>query len=115
MPTVTLPRRQDTILTAAVVEASSEVYRGKNDEGVVQDGLRERLFLSWFIESGDSKDARTGFIAGQVPLERALTNKWKPDATKDYPRDTARLVVVIRDHRGGVGWRSAIVRLGDAP
>jgi hypothetical protein len=115
MPTVTLPRRQDTVLKAAVAEADSEVYRGKDDEGVVRDDLRERLFLSWFIESGDSKDARTGFIAGQVPLERALMNKWKPDATKDYPRDTARLVVVIRDHRGGVGWRSAIVRLGDTP
>jgi hypothetical protein len=50
-----------------------------------------------------------------VPLERALTNKWEPASTKDYPRDTARVVVVIRDHRGGVGWRSAIVRLGETP
>jgi hypothetical protein len=114
-PTVTLPRKEKTVIKAQVPESFSETYRGKNDNGEIVDGVRERLFLSWFIESGDSDDERTGFIADQVPFERALMNKWEPADREDYPSDTARLFVIIRDSRGGVGWRSGIVRLGATP
>ena len=33
----------------------------------------------------------------------------------DYAATTARLIVVIRDNRGGVGWRGGIVNLGATP
>jgi hypothetical protein len=111
---VTLPRREKTELHAAVAEAAAETYPGKRDDGTPAD-VRERVFLTWFVETGDTDDERTSFIEGDVPFERLRVNKWEPAATKDYAKDTARLIVIIRDNRGGVGWRSGIVRLGETP
>jgi hypothetical protein len=110
-PTVTLPRNVDTPLTATVPPEVAESYPGTDAAGN-SGSVRERITLSWFVESGDVHDGRTGFIDGVTTFESALTTKWKPGLTKDYPRDTSRLLVVIRDNRGGVGWRSAAVQLG---
>lgn len=114
-PSVTLPRDKQTVIKAAVSEAHSETYLGKNDDGQPDPAARERLFLSWFIEGGDTDDEVTGYIPGRTELKVLQENKWDTPKTKDYPKDTARLYVVIRDNRGGVNWTSGIVRLAGEP
>ena len=111
---VTIPRDQATMLRADVPEASAESYELVDDQGqpVAQ---RERLLLTWFIESGDTDDERTGFIDGAVPLEDALTNEWTPAKTEDYPDDSSRLIVVVRDDREGVTWLEGRVTLEEQP
>jgi hypothetical protein len=113
-PAVTLPRRKDTPVEAVVPETVAEPYMGKDEMGQ-PIATRERLVLSWFVETGDTSPGRSTFIDGELPFEDALTTKWKPGKTKDYAPDTARVVVVIRDDRGGVGWRSGVVSLGGSP
>ena len=71
--------------------------------------------LTWFIESGDTKSEHTSFISGEVPLKDAVSNEWTPARTKKYARDRARLIVVLRDNRGGVSWTEGAVILGEDP
>ncbi len=111
---VTLPRNRETTLRALVPDGASEAFTTTDDMGR-PTVTRERLFLTWFVESGTTDDTRTGFIEGSVPFEQALTNSWKPAKTEDYPAETARLIVVVRDSRGGSSWRSGIVTLEDSP
>jgi hypothetical protein len=117
MPTITLPRDEETVIKAQVPLEVSEMYRGKDDDDQIAD-VRERLIFSWFIESGDTDNPQTSFIQTKttmIPLERASRAKWTPAKTKDYPAATSRLIVVLRDNRGGVAWRSGIVSLGATP
>jgi len=110
---VALPRGTETVIRAEVMEASAERYAGTDDSGQLAS-VRERLFLSWFVEDGDSlRDARTGFIEGKTALADALENRWTPAPAPPLGggRDTARLLVVVRDNRGGVAWRQARVAL----
>jgi hypothetical protein len=113
-PAVVLPRKANTTIRAAVPEEDAERYQGLDAAGNPGE-VRERLTLSWFVESGDLDDGRTGFIEGVTDFATAITTKWKPASEKDYPRDASRIVVVVRDSRGGVGWRTGAVRLGAAP
>jgi hypothetical protein len=109
-PAVTITRAAKTTVKAMLPETLSETYPGKDDNGQPAE-VRERLFLSWFIESGDTDDEVTGYIPGKTELQVLLENEWLPGKLKDYPKDTARLVVVVRDNRGGVGWKGGVVRL----
>lgn len=113
-PEVTLPRRQETVITADVPEESSEEYTRVRDDGEVEQ-RREQLLLTWFIESGDTSDERTVFIDGSVALEDATENAWEPAGEDDYERDESLLLVVLRDGREGVTWRSARVALEPDP
>jgi hypothetical protein len=113
-PTVTLPRLVETELRAQVRPEMAESYPGFDlDDRPIT--ARERLIFTWFVESGDTDAERTGFIDGIEPLEDAVGNLWEPADVADYPRDTARLLLVLRDDREGVTWRSATVTLGGAP
>ncbi len=110
-PEVTLPRNVDTVVKVAVPEAAAERYMGKDDNG--QPAMvRERIFVTWFVEAGETRSERTSFIDGVVALPDALSNKWKPPLTKQYARDTLKIIVVVRDDRGGVAWTGGAVRLG---
>lgn len=111
MPDVTLPRNQDTVIKVSVPEAAAERYMGKDDNGQAAM-VRERIFVTWFVEAGATRSERTSFIDGVVTLADALSNKWKPPLTKDYARDTSKLIIVVRDDRGGVVWTGGAVRLG---
>jgi hypothetical protein len=107
----TLPRDKETVIKALVPPTAAEPLPGRPDQG-----NRERVFLTWFVESGDTRDERTSFIEGlDIPFERPLSNRWEPARKKDYPRDTSRLVVVIRDDRGGVAWTDGVVKLEAQP
>lgn len=109
-----LPRKIKTKIFAAAPATDPEVRTRMDDQGNSLTG-RERLILTWFVETGETKFERTNFIDGSVGLDQALTNEWEPGATKDYPRETARLLVVMRDDREGVTWTSTTARLGDTP
>ena len=77
--------------------------------------MQEALNLSWFVESGNVEAPITGYRANLTVLADALKNKWVPGRTEDYAPDTARLFVVIRDNRGGVGWTGGAIKLGATP
>ena len=113
-PQAVLPRKVETKIQADVPEEDAESYPGTDSAGNPAE-VRERLTLSWFVESGDLHDSRTGFIDGVTTFADATANRWKPASEKDYPRDTARIIVVVRDSRGGVAWRSGAARIGAGP
>jgi hypothetical protein len=111
---LTLPRDVETAIRATVPDGAAEMYAGPDDNGQPAT-LRERLFLTWFVESGDTEYARTSFIAGSTPFEDLMKNHWTPALKKDYAPDTSRLFVVIHDSRGGIGWKDGLVNLEKAP
>ena len=114
-PVATLPRTVATPLHADMSEANAEMYDGPVDANGNPTTLVERLFLTWFVETGDTNDSRTSFISGSTAFPDMLVNSWTPAAVKDYPAGTARLFVVAHDSRGGVGWQQGTVNLEDAP
>jgi hypothetical protein len=114
-PAVTIPRAVETLLKAAVpLEMVAERYSGK-DENMQPAMLREQLTLTWFVETGDTDEERTRWVEGGFRAEKTFENDWTPDRVKDYPRDTSKVIVVIRDNRGGVDWRGGAVRLEATP
>jgi hypothetical protein len=114
--TITLPRDVKTPIEATVtLDTAAEVYDGLDDDMNPASGLRERLFLTWFVETGGTEDSRTSFIDGLTPPEDLGKNGWYPERFEDYMRGDARVVVVIHDNRGGVNWRSGIVHLEPTP
>jgi hypothetical protein len=117
---VTLPRDKATTISLDMAEATSETYTGRDDDGNVVTDLRERLFVTWFVETGDTDDPQTSYIADKGPVDNTpfadmLKNKWTPAIKKNFAGDTARLFVVAHDNRGGMSWRSGIVNLESTP
>ena len=110
---VTIPRATETIIRAAMAEASSETYTDLDEEGEPVSAM-ERLTLSWFVESGDTNSGRTSFIDGFTEFADAIDNEWEPALVDDYPGETARIIVVLRDNRDGVAHAEASVTLGGA-
>jgi hypothetical protein len=92
----------------------SEKYLGTddNDHPAMVD---ERLFVTWFVETGDTKDQATGLIVGTSDPQVFLHDTWTPAVVKKYPRTTARILLVLRDNRAGVGWYEGRVNLAEAP
>jgi hypothetical protein len=102
-------------LGAVVDEAMAERYPGRAEEGEPPDA-RERLVLTWFVEVGETRFMRTSFQEGTIPWSDATRNRWDlPPASEIGGATSARLIVVVRDHRGGVGWRSGRVQLAAGP
>jgi hypothetical protein len=84
----------------------------------------ERVTLSWYAEGGDfgyqgHGGQRTGTLGDAVDASSsftdALANTWNTPTSAAYPGHTARIVVVIRDSRGGVSWISGLVSLEPRP
>lgn len=113
-PLLTLPRTTETRLRVDMDVSEAESYQGNDDDGN-RTTLTERLFLTWFVESGDTNDARTSYYAGSTDFAALLKNGWTPAAEKDYAPASARIYVVAHDNRGGVAWRAGTVDLGPAP
>ena len=111
---VELPRLVNTTVRARIDAAQSESFMGfdrDNQPAVV----KERLVLSWYSEQGDLESTQTAYVDGLSDFERLLENKLKPLTKDDDPADTARVVVVLRDNRGGVSWTTGVVKLGALP
>lgn len=111
---ITLPRGEKTVVRARIPDGTAETYAGEDENGDPAE-VTEHLVFTWFVETGDTHAERTGFLDGQVPLDEALENTWKPGPVDEYPSDTARLFVVLRDDRGGIAWKSATVSLEERP
>ena len=117
MPRTLFRAPEDQTLRATVPLEVAEPYTGK-DNNLQPTATRERLSMVWFIESGDTDEDTTSFVAdlvGARPITEAFTNTWSPARVKDYPRDTARLILVLKDNREGVVWRDISFRLMEAP
>ena len=121
--TATLPRHQATVIGTSIDEivASSEPYLGKDDNDNPAM-VNERLTLSWFVESGDTNHTRTSYIKDQTTADATTRIKWTPayakDDNKDSPRpdkDRARVIVIVRDDRNGVGWVDRTATLEPTP
>jgi hypothetical protein len=139
---VTIPRNQHVSLQLDVPFASSErmsqpwmlddVY---DSNGILLGTMQfERLSFAWFIETGDLGSEglggrRTGYLPdisdpnGAVPdggldttiFEQGISNTWTLPLSTDYPPQTSRIIVVVRDSRGGVTWTSGVATLQDKP
>jgi hypothetical protein len=118
-PAVTLRRDRPTRIVVGLSDDQAESYPGleddDNDDMPTLTTLRERLTLSWFVESGDPDFDRTGFIDGVEPIEDAVRNDWTPAKVREYAPDTARIVVIVRDNRGGADVIRGRVRLEASP
>jgi hypothetical protein len=65
---------------------------------------RESLRVSWFTSAGRFAEERTGRSEGEADVSFS-DNTWQAPAA-----GVARIWVVLRDDRGGVGWRSYTLR-----
>ena len=111
---VQVPRLQDSLLHVAIDDQQAETYVGLGLDGGTAT-LRETLLFSWFAELGDFANGRTLFIDGANALADASADNWKPPATRVDARPTSRLIVVVRDDRGGVGWTTGTASLEPTP
>lgn len=109
---VTLSRAVETSISVNVDPSVAEVYTDPTSDSGVST---ERLFTTWFVETGDTHDQRTSYIADSTAFSDMLRNSWTPGATKDYPNDTARIYTVLHDNRGGASWTGGTVTLGPPP
>jgi hypothetical protein len=114
-PVTSLPRDTSTAIHAAVDQTMAvESYPGADANGNPAT-LTEHLFMTWFVESGETDNARTSYLDDTTPFDTFQMNTWTPALTKDYPSSTARLFVVIHDNRGGVSWQTGVVNLDSTP
>jgi hypothetical protein len=130
----TLARNLEYKLRLAMEASVSETFRGWTRDslgGFVKDTnnnyvigqVQEIINLKWYVEGGDlGNDTVEGDDTGlnpyasiPQPLTNATDNFWKTPKLDDYPKERARIIVVARDDRGGVGWTSAAVTLGAQP
>jgi hypothetical protein len=132
---VTLRRNLEYKLRLAMETTVSETFRGwtRDSQGgystdasgnhVIGD-VREIISLKWYVEGGDlgndngdggSDTGYNPYAAIPQPITNATDNFWKTPKLKDYGNDRARIIVVARDDRGGVGWTSAAVTLEAQP
>jgi hypothetical protein len=85
--------------------------------------LYEQLNLSWYAECGDFGanglgGKGTGYLGDPNNLNSqfgtALQNTWNIPKTEGCPLDYARMIVVVRDNRGGVTWTSGVAHVVDS-
>ncbi|MEQ8275944.1 MAG: hypothetical protein RMA76_31675 [Deltaproteobacteria bacterium] len=107
----TLERSSDYALTLDLTEAQSQSFTREDPATMMDETVREVLTVTWFVRGGELDSGRTGFIDGQVPIDIAQSNVWSIPAEVDFEDDTAEVIVVVRDGRGGTSWLRRTVRL----
>ena len=93
----------------------------------------EHLDIAWYAEAGDftgdGKGENTGYLPTPLPAGQDsppsaddlasfafnTTNTWDLPKVEDYKYGTARIIIVVRDGRGGVTWTSKLVNLEKQP
>jgi hypothetical protein len=93
----------------------------------------EHLQFTWYAEAGNftgrGKGRNTAYVPTALPQDQDTppsdqdianfqfntTNTWDAPKHEDYGYDTARIIVVVRDGRGGVDWTSKQVSLEALP
>lgn len=89
----------------------------------------EHLTFAWYADAGNfsgrGKGRNTGYLPTAYPqgvdepptdtdrehFEFNTTNTWDLPRPEDWGENTARIIIVLRDGRGGVDWTSKLVRL----
>jgi hypothetical protein len=72
-----------------------------------QPARQESLTFTWFVDHGSTDRVRSTYKDGVESMDDATHNVWQaPDESV-----TTRLFVVVRDHRGGVGFLERTVSL----
>ena len=105
----------------AAIKASQEALSNQG----YKPTATEQLTFRWFAEAGDFGDRGEGgrttafvgtLLDGSIPgFADAISNWWALPKKEDYAGDTSRLIVVVRDNRGGVAWTMAAVTLEPTP
>jgi hypothetical protein len=135
METVMFPRQQRVGLWLDIPLSASEPLprpstRDEPSEGNVLHF--ERLSTIWYTEAGEfgGKHGSNGRRGGYLPPynqttttpaeEQQLDNNTRRTylalpTHDDYPAPTAKVVVVVRDSRGGVAWASGVAHVEDRP
>jgi hypothetical protein len=132
--TVVRPTGSEVKLSADMDESIAEAYLDKiklttgeyqkDASGAwVLGPTRERITVSWFAEGGESggfEDNFTGFNptaldANQnpIPFDKARKMTWTAPNKIDYTAATVRLVLVVRDNRGGTAWTTGVIGMGE--
>lgn len=108
---------QDYVMFIDIPGAAIQTFTPPGDEFEAQpDPKQERMFLTWFVSEGETDAVRTTFLEGEVPMSVLRTNTWMLPRADEIDADTAELVFVLRDERGGVAWTERTVNLGvDVP
>jgi hypothetical protein len=112
--TATLRRQRKNEIRAAVFADQSQQYLDRDARGNLVP-TNERLYLSWFFETGDARRSVSSYLPGESGIERFLENEWRPESAQEYTPNVSRVVVVLRDNRGGVSWRVTSVKLRVVP
>jgi hypothetical protein len=89
----------------AVSCTGSEGYAYLDPESHLVVQAREEIRVSWFASGGTFDDDRTGRAAGETTPY--TNNGWSAPSASG----TVYLWVVVRDDRGGTGWRSYAVEV----
>jgi len=115
-----VPRDSHVSIHAVIDQSAAEKLPNPGPD----DKPYERLTLSWYAEAGDFGyqgwgGVRTGFLGDpsdpNSTFAAALANTWNTPAAADYPGRTSRIIVVVRDSRGGVSWASGLSALEPTP
>jgi hypothetical protein len=122
--TVVVRRQQRVGLEVLINRSSSEPLAAAQIASNPNKKTTERLDLSWFAEGGDfGSDGLGGhrtYFPGfpetpDLPFINAINNTWTLPKKDDYQSNTSRLIVVVRDIRGGVAWTSGTASLEPTP
>ena len=82
----------------------AETYLWPNPATRLVEERQEHITVSWFADTGVFAEEQTGRTEGD---EDAASNVW----TAPSQPGVGRLWIVVRDDRGGVGWREYLVRV----
>ncbi len=110
----TLRRQRNNTIRVAVFADQSQPYIDKDARGNPLPS-NERLYITWFFETGDARHQISSYLPGESKIERFLENEWRPESPQDYAPNASRIYAVVRDNRGGVSWRVATANLRVVP
>lgn len=119
-----LPRQKRIQLHAQLPTGSSEPLTPAQVAVDPNHRTTEKLDLAWFAEAGDfgsngNGGHRTGFLGFpddiDSPFAGATDNTWTLPKFESYGGSTAKLIVVVRDNRGGIAWTTGSATLEPTP
>jgi hypothetical protein len=135
---ITVPRNVELHMELEMEASVSEPYRMrlKNTKSeYLKDALGNYLFedkqeninAAWYAEDGDfgegdNDSSRSGFSPGAkdvggnlIPFNLVREMVWRAPKVIDNPKSQMRLIVVLRDNRGGINWQMVRVGLEATP
>jgi hypothetical protein len=135
---ITVPRNVELHMELEMEESVSEHYpmRLKNTKSeYLKDASGNYLFeekqesinAAWYAEDGDfgegdNDSSRSGYTPGSkdangnlIPFSLVREMVWRAPKVLDNPKSEMRVIVVLRDNRGGINWQMVRVGLEATP